>query len=119
MYIIMIKKIYVILVVILLMPSIGISETTVTNKNFKLSEIATNLNEPWGMTFIDDNNLFITEKTGDIIQIDMSTGKKFSIDHELDFFIMVKVFIRYSLERWLCVCWLFEDREQGRSSLHQ
>ena len=92
-------------------------ETTVTNKNFKLSEIATNLNEPWGMTFIDDNNLLITEKTGDIIQIDMSTGKKFSIDHELDFFyygqgglldILYKdgyVYVSYS-----------EDREQGRSS---
>ena len=71
------KKIYVILAVILFLPSIGISETTVANKNFKLSEIAANLNEPWGMTFIDDNNLLITEKTGDIIQIDMSTGKSF------------------------------------------
>ena len=111
------KKIYVILAVILFLPSIGISETTVANKNFKLSEIAANLNEPWGMTFIDDNNLLITEKTGDIIQIDMSTGKKFSIDHELDFFyygqgglldILYKdgyVYVSYS-----------EDREQGRSS---
>ena len=65
----MIKKIYEILVIVILFPSTGISETIVENKNFKLKEIVTNLNEPWGMTFIDDNNLLITEKTGDIIQL--------------------------------------------------
>jgi len=85
--------------------------------NIRLLEISKNLNEPWGMTFIDDNNLLITEKTGEIIRIDIETGKKFSIDHELDFFyygqgglldILYKdgyVYVTYS-----------EDREQGKSS---
>ena len=38
------------------------------------------------MTFVDDDNLLITEKTGEILRIDMKTGKKSSIDHELDFY---------------------------------
>ena len=51
-----------------------------------VTEITKHLNEPWGMTFVDDDNLLITEKTGEILRIDMKTGKKSSIDHELDFY---------------------------------
>ena len=86
-------------------------------ENIKLLEISKNLNEPWGMTFIDDNNLLVTEKTGEIIRININTGEKFSIDHELDFFyfgqgglldILYKdnyVYVTYS-----------EDRDHGKSS---
>ena len=31
-----------------------------------LSEVTDNLSEPWGMSFIDDEKLLITEKTGAI-----------------------------------------------------
>jgi quinoprotein glucose dehydrogenase len=88
-----------------------------SDEKFKLIEISKKLTEPWGMTFIDDNNLLITEKTGEIIRIDMKTGKKFPIEHELDFYyygqgglldILYKdgyVYVSYS-----------EDRNNGSTS---
>ena len=47
-----------------------------SDEKFKLIEISKKLTEPWGMTFVDDNNLLITEKTGGIIRVDMKTGEK-------------------------------------------
>ncbi|OUX19258.1 MAG: glucose dehydrogenase [Gammaproteobacteria bacterium TMED257] len=91
--------------------------TAYSEEKIRLLEISKNLNEPWGMTFIDDNNLLLTEKTGEIIRINIETGEKFSIDHELDFFyfgqgglldILYKdnyVYVTYS-----------EDRDEGKSS---
>ena len=88
-----------------------------SDEKFKLIEISKKLTEPWGMTFIDDNNLLITEKTGGIIRVDMKTGKKFPIEHELDFYyygqgglldILYKdgyVYVSYS-----------EDRNNGSTS---
>ena len=88
-----------------------------SDEKFKLIEISKKLTEPWGMTFIDDNNLLITEKTGGIIRIDMKTGEKFPIEHELDFYyygqgglldILYKdgyVYVSYS-----------EDRNNGSTS---
>ena len=35
-----------------------------TKINFKLEEISEDFNYPWGMTFIDDENILITEKKG-------------------------------------------------------
>ena len=46
-----------------------------------LSEVTDNLSEPWGMSFIDDEKLLITEKTGAIIRVDMKTGTKLSLIH--------------------------------------
>lgn len=106
-----------ILILSLSLSSIVFSETILSNHGIKLSEISSNLNEPWGMTFINDDNLLITEKTGEILRINMKTGEKHSIDHELNFFyygqgglldILYKegyVYVSYS-----------EDREQGKSS---
>ena len=113
----MIRNYALIVILSFSLPSIGLSEKVSSNQEIKLSEISSNLNEPWGMTFIDDDNLLITEKTGEIIRIDMKTGEKHSIDHDLDFFyygqgglldILYKddyVYVSYS-----------EDREQGKSS---
>mgnify|MGYP001227377600 FL=1 len=83
----------------------------------ELIQVANRLSEPWGMSFIDDNNLLITEKTGDIIRVDMRTGKKYPIEHNLDFYyygqggvldILYKdnyVYVSYS-----------EDRGEGSTS---
>ena len=90
---------------------------SVHSEEVKLIEVAKRLTEPWGMTFVDDNNLLITEKTGDIIRVDMKTGKKYPIKHELDFYyygqgglldILYKdgyVYVSYS-----------EDRGEGSTS---
>ena len=96
-----------------------ISSISVTSADYpiKLNVITTNLSEPWGMSFINDDTLLITEKTGSIIRIDMRTGNKSEIEHDLDFYYYGQgglldilyhegyVYVSYS-----------EDRENGKSS---
>ena len=56
---------------------------TITKTNFQLEEVSKGLNYPWGMTFIDDNNLLITEKkSGRLVKINISTGEQFNIAHD-------------------------------------
>ena len=52
--------------------------------NFQFEEVSKGLNYPWGMTFIDDENLLITEKSGSLVKINISTGEKFNIAHDLN-----------------------------------
>ena len=54
--------------------------------NFHLEEISKGLNYPWGMTFIDNENLLITEKNGRLLKINISTGEQEEISHELNIF---------------------------------
>ena len=113
----MIKNYILLLILSLSLSSIGVSETILSTNGVKLSAITSNLNEPWGMTFINDDNLLITEKTGEIIRIDMKTGEKYSIDHELNFFYFGQgglLDILYD-EGYVYVSYS-EDREQGKSS---
>ena len=57
----------------------------ITKTNFQLVEISKGLNYPWGMTFIDDENILITEKkSGRLIIINTSTGEQFNIVHDLN-----------------------------------
>ena len=48
--------------------------------NFQLEEILKGLNYPWGMSFIDDENLLITEKNGRLLKVNISTGEHFEIN---------------------------------------
>ena len=54
-----------------------------TNQKFKLEEITDNLNYPWGMTFIDKENLLVTEKNGRLLKINIKNGIKKEISHEI------------------------------------
>ena len=54
-----------------------------TDETFKLIEITDGLNYPWGMTFINDQDLIITEKKGNIIKVNTSTGEKKFIKHNI------------------------------------
>mgnify|MGYP001341030482 CR=1 FL=1 len=54
-----------------------------TDETFKLIEITDGLNYPWGMTFINDQDLIITEKKGNIIKVNTSTGEKKLIKHNV------------------------------------
>ncbi len=54
-----------------------------TNQEFKLLKITDNLNYPWGMTFIDKENLLVTEKNGKLLKINIKTGIKKEIEHEI------------------------------------
>ena len=50
----------------------------------QLEEISKDLNYPWGMTFIDNETLIITEKKGNIYKVNTNTKKKEIIDHDLN-----------------------------------
>ena len=49
----------------------------------KLNKIVA-LDEPWGSTFINNNELLITEKSGNIKLINLSTQKINKINHNLN-----------------------------------
>ena len=49
----------------------------------KLKKIAS-LNEPWGSTFVNNNELLITEKSGNIKLINLSTQQINKIKHNLN-----------------------------------
>ena len=54
-----------------------------TNQKFKLVEVADNLNYPWGMTFIDEENLLVTEKNGKLFKINVKNSIKKEIKLEI------------------------------------
>ena len=56
---------------------------TKTKTNFKLNELIDGLNYPWGMTFIDKDNLIITEKDGGLLKINIISKKVTKIKHKI------------------------------------
>ena len=56
---------------------------TKSNIEFKLTKVSEGLNFPWGITFIDDLNLIVTEKNGKIFKINTQSGKKQLIKHNI------------------------------------
>ncbi len=52
--------------------------------NLKFKKIV-NLKGPWGSTFINDTELLITEKSGEIKLIDLNTRKISSLNHNLNY----------------------------------
>tara|TARA_X000001036_G_scaffold430214_1_gene462551 strand:- start:164 stop:1294 length:1131 start_codon:yes stop_codon:yes gene_type:complete len=45
----------------------------------------TDLNNPWGMSFINENELIISEQTGNLMIVNITDGKKNKIKHNLNF----------------------------------
>ena len=54
-----------------------------TKTKYKLEEISKGLNSPWGMTFIDEKNLLITEKNGRLLKVNTQSGEKKIIKHNI------------------------------------
>ena len=55
-----------------------------TKLNFKITKLSENkLNYPWGMTFVDSENILITEKKGNLLKLNISTGEIIKIDHPI------------------------------------
>ena len=48
----------------------------IIKKNLSLSKVTKGINFGWGMTFIDDHTLLITEKSGGIVKVNTVTGEK-------------------------------------------
>ena len=54
-----------------------------TKTKFSLKEITKGINHPWGITFINDDDLLVTEKNGKLLKINTKTGKKIEIKHDI------------------------------------
>ncbi len=55
----------------------------VTKAKFKLSKIIEGLNYPWGLTFIENDNLLITEKNGKLLKVDIKNKEVTQIKHNI------------------------------------
>ncbi len=58
--------------------------TNLYAEDFKLEKIVSGLERPWSLSFIDKNNLFITEKPGRIKHINLQEKKISSVNHNLN-----------------------------------
>ena len=59
-------------------------------KEFKFTKII-NLDKPWGSSFINDNEMIFTEKSGKIKIINIKNRNEYKIKHNLNFLKQVKV----------------------------
>lgn len=50
----------------------------------KVTSVSEGFNYPWGMTFINKNNLLITEKNGKIFKVNTSNGEKTLVKHNIN-----------------------------------
>ena len=69
---------------LLLIILISIFTTNSFSKNFNFKKLV-KLDEPWGSSFINNNELIITEKSGKIKIVDIKSSKVSEIKHNLNF----------------------------------
>ncbi len=50
---------------------------------YKLEKVASSFDYPWGLTFIDKDNLLVTEKNGRLVKVNVKTGKTLDINHNI------------------------------------
>ena len=70
-------KIYYLLIIFIFNFSVAIA------KDFKLIKITDDLNSPWSLSFINQNEALITEKSGNIIHINIQKTELQNIKHNL------------------------------------
>ena len=51
---------------------------------YDLEKIIDDLYKPWGMSFIDDENLLVTQKSGEILKINLTNKSIISLEHDLN-----------------------------------
>ena len=56
----------------------------VVAEKLKLKEVVKGLNHPWGLTFIDKENLIVTEKNGGLLKININSKKVTKIKHKIN-----------------------------------
>ena len=74
----MMKKIFLFIFIILNFPSVSLSE------NLKFKKIVS-LDKPWGSSFISNDEIIITEKSGKIKIVNISTNEAIQVEHNLNF----------------------------------
>ena len=72
------KKIFLYIFIILNFSSVSLAE------NLKFKKIAS-LDKPWGSSFINNEEIIITEKSGKIKIVNISTSEVIIVDHNLNF----------------------------------
>ena len=55
-----------------------------TKSDIKLTKVTKGINYGWGMTFVDDHILLVTEKSGNILKINIKNGEILNIKHNLN-----------------------------------
>ena len=73
-----VKKFFISIFLFLISINVSFAE----NLNF---EKIVDLNDPWGSTFITNNELLITEKNGKIKLINLDTKKISEVNHDLNY----------------------------------
>ena len=62
----------------------NIKNYKVSETKYKLTEVMTGLDYPWGMTFIDKNNLLVTQKNGELLKVNVIDGRSKKISHNIE-----------------------------------
>jgi quinoprotein glucose dehydrogenase len=57
------------------------------SKDTRLEEIVSGLNGPWSLSFINENRIIVTEKSGNLFLIDINKKEKSKINHNLDILV--------------------------------
>ena len=70
------KRFFILFFFLVLLPNISYA-------NYEFQKLV-NLKDPWGSTFVDENNLIITEKNGSIKLFNIKSKKITSLEHNLD-----------------------------------
>ena len=72
------KKIIFILILII------IQTLNLKSEDFRLNQLISGLNSPWSLTFKNENEILITEKSGQILLVNLKDNKIKNIKHNLD-----------------------------------
>ena len=72
------KKIIFILILIL------IQTLNLKSEDFRLNQLISGLNGPWSLTFKSENEILITEKSGQILLVNLKDNKIKNVKHNLD-----------------------------------
>ena len=59
----------------------------ILSNELKLQESVKGLNAPWSLSFIEDNKVLVTEKSGNIILVDLNNKKNKKIKHNLNILV--------------------------------
>ena len=73
------KKIIILFLIIILVQTLNLKA-----EDFKLNQIISGLNSPWSLTFKSQNEILITEKSGQILFVNLKDKIIKNINHNLD-----------------------------------
>ena len=77
-------ELYKYLTIILFILFISLINKNLYAQEYKFKKLV-NLDNPWGMSFINANELIITERSGKLFIVNISSGKKNEVYHNLNF----------------------------------